>query len=371
MTPATNLRQRLTGLGLARVAPPVVDSALTGHCPDLAQRFRATEQLSQIGLTMKRLLRGGTLLCLALLAGTFSAWAQNYPVKPIRMFVAAGAGGTSDVIARAIAQKLSENLGQQVVVDNRPGANGVIGADAAAKAVPDGYSIILGSVSTHGSNPSFYTRLPYDPVRDFAPISMVGQAPYVIVVQPSFPANSVKEFIAQVQAKPGQINYGAGTNAARVGTEMFTSMTGIRLTHVPYKSTAQALTDLMAGQVQVIFEPLVTALPHIKAGKLKVLGITSAMRLPMVPDIPTVVEAGVAGYEYSGWLAMYAPAGVPRDVVQKLNTEIAKILPGIAERLRSLGFEPQATSPEQLSAYTKSEIAKYAKFVKEAGIQPE
>ncbi len=322
---------------------------------------------------MKSLLRGCVLLCAAVMAGVFPAWAQNYPAKPIRLIVAAGAGGTSDVIARAIAQKLAESLGQQVVVDNRPGANGVIGTEVAAKAAPDGYSIILGSVSTHGSNPSLYSRLPYDPVRDFAPITLVGQAPYVILVQPSFPANSVKEFIGQAKAKPGQINYGAGTNAARIGTEMFNSMTGISLTHIPYKSTAQALTDLMAGQLQVIFEPLVTALPHIKAGKLKVLGITSTRRLPMVPDIPTVAEAGVPGYEYSGWLAMYAPAGVPREVVQKLNAEIVKILnlPDIADRLRSVGFEPQPTSSEQLAAFTKAEVAKYARVVKEAGIQPE
>lgn len=300
-------------------------------------------------------------------------WAQGYPTKPIRFIVTQGPGGASDVVARTIAQKLSESLGQQVIVDNRSGANGIIGAEATAKAAPDGYTIGLGSSPILAINPSLYKQLPYDPVRDFAPIALIAKAFYVIVVHPSVPANSVKDLIVLAKAKPNQLNYGAGSSGARIGTEMFNSAAGVSLTYIPYKSAPPALTDLLAGHLDLILEPIPSAAPHIKTGKLKALAVSATKRLPQLPDVPTLAEAGVPGYEFSSWLSVYAPAGVPKDILEKLNAEIVKILniPDVVERLRSLGFEPQPSTPEQLATLTKSEIAKYAKVVKDAKIPVE
>ncbi len=313
------------------------------------------------------------VLVAAMTVRTELALAQSYPTKPIRFIVPQGAGGSSDVVARAIAQKLSESLGQQVVVENRPGANAIIGTEVAAKAAPDGYTIFLGTSITHAVNPSLYSRLSYDPLQDFAPITLVGQVYYLLLVHPSMPTNSVKDLITLAKAKPGQLNYAAGGHGTRIGTEMFNSMAGVRLTDIPYKSTTEALTGLLAGQVHVMFEAMITSLPHIKTGKLKALAVTSTKRLPMIPDIPTLAESDVPGYEYSAWIAIYAPAKVPKEILQRLNIEIIKILnmPDIMERLRSLGFELQPSSPEQLAVFTKSEIAKYAKVIKDARISVE
>ena len=302
-----------------------------------------------------------------------SVCAQGYPARPIRFIVGQGPGGASDVVARAIAQKLVERLGQQIIVDNRAGANGIIAMEAAAKAAPDGYTIALGSSPMLAINPSLYKQLPYDPVRDFSPIALVGVAPYVLVARPSLPANSVKDLVALAKSKPGQLNYGAGSSGTRIGTEMFNSAAGVSLTYIPYKSAPPALIDLLAGQVDLVLEPVMSASAHIKAGRLKALAVSTAKRVPQFPDVPTLSESGISGYEFSSWLSIHAPAGVPKNIVEKLNTEIVKILklPEIIDKLRSLGFEPQSSTPEELAAFTSAEIAKYAKVVKAAGIPAE
>lgn len=313
------------------------------------------------------------LLALAALSIVQSAGAQGYPTRPIRFIVGQGAGGASDVVARAIAQKLAERLGQQVIVDNRAGANGIIAMEATAKAAPDGYTIALGSSPMLAINPSLYRQLPYEPVRDFSPIALVGVASYVIVARPSLPANSVKELVALAKSKPGHLNYGAGSSGARIGTEMFNSAAGISLTYIPYKSAPQALTDLLSGQVDLVLEPVMSASAHIKADRLKALAVSTAKRVPQFPDIPTLAELGIPGYEFSSWLSIHAPAGTPKSIVEKLNTEIVRILklPEIVDQLRSIGFEPQPSTPEELAAFTVAEIAKYAKVVKTAGIPAE
>ncbi len=321
----------------------------------------------------RKILMGCVLLAVAL-AGTIEpALAQSYPSKPIRFIVTQGPGGASDIYARLIAQKLSESLGQQVLVDNRPGAEGIIGMEATAKAAPDGYTIVLTANSVLAMNPSLYKKLSYDPVRDFDPITMVGSVFYAILIHPSVPANSMKDFITLAKAKPNQLNYGSGGTVARIGTELFNLETGIRLTYVPYKSNPPALTDLLSGQLDLMLLPLGGAVPHVKTGKLKALAVTSPKRFLQLPDIPTMAEAGVPGFEFSAWVAIHAPAGVPKEILQKLNSEITKILgmPDVIERFRTMGFEPQPSTPEQLAAFTKSEIAKYAKVIKDAGIPQE
>ncbi|MCC7183298.1 MAG: hypothetical protein IOMNBAOH_01586 [Rhodocyclaceae bacterium] len=307
------------------------------------------------------------------LLGATLAWAQPYPHKPVKLIVGAGAGGTTDIVARLLAERLRPVLGQQVVVENRPGANGVIGTDVVAKSPADGYTLNLGSVSTHASNASLYSRLPYDPVRDFVAVALVGDAPYLPLVRPDFPAATLDAFIQSARARPGSFHYGAGTNAARIGTELIGLSARIKINHVPYRSTPQALADLLAGQIDLVFEPLVTALPQIKSGKLRALGVSSLARLPMLPNVPTMAESGLPGFEYTGWLAVYAPAGTPDDIVQKLNADINRILSNaeVVERMRQVGFEPRSGTAAQAAAFTRAEVAKYARVVKEAGIPVE
>jgi len=256
------------------------------------------------------------------------AAAQNYPTKPIRLVVPFPAGGTTDILARAAAQKLSEALGQQVVVDNRPGAGGNIGADIVAKSAPDGYTLLMGTVGTHAINPSLYTKMPYDHFKDFVPVVLVAGVPNVLVVTPSLPVNSVQDLIKLAKEKPGQINFassGSGTSIHLSG-ELFKTMTGVEMTHVPYKGSSPALTDLMGGQVQLMFDNLPSALPQIKGGKLRAIAVTSTKRAPALPDIPTMAESGLPGFEASSWFGVLAPAGTPPAVVTRINTEINKWL---------------------------------------------
>jgi len=321
----------------------------------------------------RKILMACVLLAVAMAGTSGLALAQSYPAKPIRFIVTQGPGGASDIYARLIAQKLSESLGQQVLVDNRPGAEGIIGMEATAKAAPDGYTIVLSASSVLAMNPSLYKKLPYDPVRDFDPITLLGSVFYALVVHPSVPANSLKDFITLAKAKPNQLNYGSGGTVAHIGTELFNLESGIRLTYVPYKSNPPALTDLLAGQLDMMLLPLGGAVRHVQSGKLKALAVTSPKRFPQLPDTPTMAEAGVPDLVFSAWVALHAPAGVPKEILQKLNAEMTKILsmPDVIERFRSMGFEPQSSSPEQLAAFTKSEIAKYAKVIKNAGISQE
>jgi tripartite-type tricarboxylate transporter receptor subunit TctC len=308
-----------------------------------------------------------------LLSLAFEAAAQPYPAKSIRLIVPFPPGGSADILARAIGQKAGEGLGQSFVVENRPGAGTAIGAEALAKSAPDGYAVMIGTVSSHAINPALNPKLPFDPVRDFTPISLVATIPFAMVVHPSVPASTVQEFVALARAKPGTLNYssaGSGTSNHLAG-ELLRSMTGIDIVHIPYKGSAPALNDLIAGQVSMMFDLVLTAAPHVRSGAVRGLAVTGAQRSSALPGLPTVAESGIPGYEVSAWFGIFAPAGVPQPVVQRLNAEFVKALqqPDLRQRLASQGAEPLTSTPAEFSAYLASEIDKWAKVVKAAGMK--
>lgn len=311
------------------------------------------------------------LFCLA----ASVAFAQGYPSKPVRMVVPFPPGGTTDILARAVGQKLSEAWGQQVVIDNRPGAGGNIGTDIVAKAPADGYTLLMGTVGTHAINASLYAKLPFDPIKDFAPVALVASVPNVLVVNATIPATSVKELIALAKSKPGQLNFASSGNGTSIhlSGELFKSMTGTSILHIPYKGSSPALADLIGGQTNMMFDNLPSSMGHIKSGKLRALAVTSAKRSPALPDVPTIAEAGVAGYEASSWFGVLAPAGTPKEIVAKINADIVKALgvPEIKERLSSQGAEPVGNTPEQFAAYIGTELVKWAKVVKDSGAKIE
>ena len=300
-----------------------------------------------------------------------NAFAQAYPTHSIRLVVPFPAGGTTDILARAAAQKLSESLGQAVVVDNRPGAAGNIGADLVAKSAPDGYTLLMGTVGTHAINPSLYAKMPYDHVKDFVPVVLVAGVPNVLAVYPAFPVNSVAELIALAKSKPGTINFassGSGTSIHLSG-ELFKTMAGVDMTHIPYKGSSPALTDLMGGQVQIMFDNLPSSLPLIKAGKLRAIAVTSLKRAPALPDVPTISESGLPGFEASSWFGVLAPAGTPAPIVAKLNADVNKWLqsPEAREQLLAQGANAAGGTPEQFAAHIRAETEKWAKVVKASG----
>ena len=302
---------------------------------------------------------------------TFATAQSAYPTKPIRIVVPFPAGGTTDILARAVAQRLTESFGQSVVVDNRPGAGGTIGAELVAKSAPDGYTMLMGTVGTHAINASLYAKMPYDHVRDFAPVVLVAGVPNVLVVNPAVPASNVQELIAYIKANPGKVNFassGSGTSIHLSG-ELFKTMTGLAMTHVPYKGSAPALADLLGGQVQLMFDNLPSALPQIKAGRLRALGVTSAQRAPALPDVPTIAESGLPGYEASSWFGLLAPAGTPQDVVAKVNGEVARWLasPEAKEKLLSQGANAAGGTPEDFVRHIAAETAKWQQVVKASG----
>jgi tripartite-type tricarboxylate transporter receptor subunit TctC len=287
------------------------------------------------------------------------------------MIVPFSAGGPSDVLARAIGQRLGESLGQPVIIENRPGAGGNIASDFVAKSPPDGYTLMIGTVGTHAINATLYGRLPFDTVRDFTPVALVATATIILVAHPSVPAMNVKELVALAKSKPNQLSFaspGSGTPQHLAG-ELFDTVAGIEMVHVPYKGAAPALNDLLGGQVTLGFVSLPAALPHVKAGKLKALGVTDSKRSAVAPEVPTISEAGLAGYEVENWYGVLAPAGTPRDVVNKLNSEIVKLLQtkDARELLNNQGFEILQSTPEQFAAYNKTEQVKWAKLVKLSG----
>ena len=315
----------------------------------------------------------GVIGALLLVVNGGQALAQAYPAKPIRLIVPLGAGGASDVVARVIAEKLGAQLGQAVIVENRPGAEGVIGMEAAARSAPDGYTLVIGSSTTLAANFSLRSKLPFHPVTDFAPVAMALKNSFnMLVINPDVPAQNLREFIALAKAKPGAMFYGTGTSGSKICVEMFKTMAGVNITMVNYKSSPQALNDLMGGQVQLVCEPVGTSIAAVTAGKLRALGTTSPARLPGAPNIPTVAEAGVPGFEYSAWVGVFAPAGTPRPIVDKLSAEIATVLrqSETAAKIVSVGFDPMIGGPEELAALLSREIARAAKVVKDAGIQP-
>jgi tripartite-type tricarboxylate transporter receptor subunit TctC len=312
-------------------------------------------------------------LLLILLAAMAQAMAQTYPDKPVRLIVPLSAGSAVDTLARIPAEKLSQMWGQQIVVDNRVGANGIIGTEAAAKAAPDGYTLLLANDAALATSPALYPKLPYDPVRDFAPISLAASIPVILVAHASQPFTSVKELVDYAKANPGKLHYASGGNgsAQHVPMEMFKQAAGIDLVHVPYKGLAPAFNDVVAGQVPVMFTGLSNAPQHIKAGRIRALAIGAARRSSAMPDLPTMQEAGVAGFDYSAWAGFLAPAGTPAPIVQKVNADLAKVLaqPDVREKLTALGFELAPGTPAEFGDMIRREIAKVAKVVKEAGIR--
>jgi len=324
---------------------------------------------------MKRKICIGILTASAFLALlNASALAQTaYPIKPIRMIVPFSPGGTSDTLARILGQKMTEAWGQQIVVDSRPGASGIIGTEIAMRAAPDGYTLMHGNMSQFAINPSLYARLPYETLRDFAPLSLIATAPQLLVVNPAVPAKSVKELIDLARAKPGTLNFGSGGvgTLAYVGGEMFKSATGVNMVHISYKGTVLALNDLLGGQVQVLFSDMPIALPHAKTGKLRALAVTGAQRTPLVAGMPTVAESGVPGYALVNWWGIFAPRGVPAPVAAKLTAEIVRIhaLPDLKERYAALGVEATSSTSGEFAAYIKAEAARFAKVLRDTGVK--
>jgi len=312
---------------------------------------------------------------LALSAPHAAAAAEPYPARPVRFVVAFPPGGGTDIIARSIAQKLGERLGQQVLIDNRPGAGGNIGTDLVAKSSPDGYTLLMGSAGPLAINASLFARMPFDPIKDLAPVTLAASTPNVLVVHPSLPAATVRELIALAKARPGEINFassGHGTPAHLAG-ELFNSMAGVKLIHVPYKGAAPALADLLGGQVQLMFSTMPPALPHVRDGKLRALAVTSLKRSPAAPDLPTVDEIALPGFEANTWHGVVVPAGTPAAIVARLNREIVAILhlPDVVERLSGQGAEALGSTPEEFAAYIKSESVKWAKVVRDSGAKAE
>jgi len=308
--------------------------------------------------------------CALLAFAAFAAFAQDYPNKPIRFIVPQPPGGTSDIVARAFAQKLAENVHQQVVVDNRAGASGTIGTDLAAKSTPDGHTIVL-AYTTHTTTPGIYGKLPYDPVADFAPVTILTAAPLLLVVHPKIPVTTVKELIAYAKPRPGELNFCSAGNGSgsHLAGELFNTMTGVKLTHIPYKGSGPAITELIGGQVQLMFAGIVPIDPHVKAGRLRAIAVSSPQRAASIPQIPTIAEAGLPGFEVVGWYGVLAPARTPPAIVARLNRELLAILqtPEIRDRLKREGAEPVGNSPAEFTAFLKTDLARWAKVIKTAG----
>ena len=313
-----------------------------------------------------------TALAALLLSAAACAWAQAYPSRVVRVVVPLGSGGTTDVPGRIVAQRLSAALGQQFIVENKAGAGGTIGADFVAKSKPDGYTLLL-TATPHVITANLYKNLPYNALTDFAPVIRVASGPYVLTVHPSLGVGSVRELIALAKTQPGKIDYASSGNgsAQHLVGAMFAYMAGIQLTHVPYKGSSQAQQDLVAGMVKVGFPGTPIVIPHVKSGRLKALAVTTAQRSPHMPDVPTIAEAGVPGYEALVWVGLLAPAGTPPEIVARLNSEITKLLraPDVQQLLASSGVDPTPTTPEEFGAYLKNEFDKWGKVVRDSGAQ--
>ncbi len=308
-----------------------------------------------------------------LMSGAEAPAQKAWPEKPIRMIVPFSPGGTSDTLARILGQKLNESWGQQIVVDSRPGASGIIGSEIAMRAPADGYTLMHGNISQFAINPFIFNKIPYETLRDFVPLSLVATAPQLFVVNPSVAAKSVKELIELARAKPGALNFGSGGvgTLAYVGGEMFKSATGVNIVHISYKGTVLALNDLIGGQVQILFSDMPIALPHSKTGKLRALAVTGAKRSPLVAGMPTVAESGVPGFTLVNWWGILAPRGVPPPVVDKLAKEIARVhtLADITERYANLGVEATGNTSAEFAAYIKAEEARFSRVLKETGVK--
>jgi len=319
-------------------------------------------------------MRAGKILALiALCVAALAASAQGYPSKPIRIVVGFPPGGGNDIVARLVGAKMQEAWGQPVVIDNKPGANSIIAAEFVAKSAPDGYTLLVNATGGMSVNPVLYSKLPYNTLRDFVSVSMIGMFPMVLAVTQSLPVNSVQELIAYAKTNPGKLNYSAGSTAFQVATEMFKQMTGTDIKHIPYKGSVQAINAVIAGDVQMTIVDSPPVLPHIKGKQLKGLAVTSATRAVSAPELPTLAEAGVPGYEMNLWIGAFAPAGTPGEIAARLTAEVARIvkLPDVREKLAAMGVQPVGNTSEQFAEMIKTEIAKYGPVVKAANIKAE
>ncbi|HEV8517896.1 MAG TPA: tripartite tricarboxylate transporter substrate binding protein [Burkholderiales bacterium] len=325
--------------------------------------YRRTQQKIAIALVVATTLAATTSL------------AQNYPAKPIRLVVPFTPGGSTDLVARIVAQKLEQAWGQQVIVENRPGAGGNIGVDYVAKSAPDGYTLIFGHIGTFGFGPSFYPKLPYDPIRDFAPIILYAMVPNMLVVHPSLPAKSVRELIALAKARPGQLNYGSSGSgsASHLAVEYFKLLSKTDITAIAYRGTGPMVIDLIAGQISLTITGVPPLYPQVKAGRLRGIAVASAKRLTLLPELPSIAEAGVPGYESTTWFGPLAPAKTPKDIIVKINTQLMQTLqsPDVRERFAAEGIEALGGTPDQFAEYIRSEIARWGRVIKEAGVRPE
>lgn len=312
-------------------------------------------------------------IILFLLIYSASLGAAEYPARAIRIIVPFGPGGPSDILARTVGQKLTEAWGQQVVIDNRPGANGVVGSELAARSAPDGYTLVMGTAGTHGINANLYPKLPYDTVRDFAPITRVGLAPYVLVAHPSLPARSVKELIKFARARPGELTWASGGSPTQLAAELFKKEARIKAVVVPYKGNAPAVSAVLSGEVSLVFGGIAQSIPQVKAGRLRALGVASLQRSAVTPEVPTIAESGLPGFEASGWYGLLAPGATPRAIVERLHAEVVRILrlPDVRQQLRAEAFEPPADTPDEFAAVIRAELAKWAPIVRETGLRPD
>ena len=299
--------------------------------------------------------------------------AQDYPSKPLRMIVPFPPGGVTDIVARAVAAKLAIELGQAVVVENRAGASGVIGAEAGARSPADGYTLVMGNISTLAINPVTFAKLPYDPIASFDPISMVAIQPLIVAVHPSLPVKSLSELVQYAKSQPGKLNYGTAGSSIHLAVEFFSTAAGIKMNHIPYKGSAPALTDLIGGQVQVLFDPFSSIYPFVASGKVKALAVTTDKRSATAPTLPTVAESGYANFDVSSWQGIVVPAGTPKAVIQRLNRDLVKVLstPEMKERFAQYSAVTAASTPEQFSSYIKQENARWQKVAIDAGVKPE
>jgi len=322
------------------------------------------------------ILHPSSLILVAALAGILpAAQAQQYPTRPVRFVVPFAPGGSTDTLARTLGVKLADSLGQQVVIDNRPGGNGDLGMLIVAQAPPDGHTLLLGYIANLAIAPSLHTKMPYDPTRDYAPITQIATSPNVMTANSAVPVKGLKDLIALAKAKPGAVNF-ASTGVASVGHltgELLNSLAGMKMTHVPYKGGGQAIIGLLSGEVQVMFTGFSAAMPHIKSGKIRSLAVTGAKRSPALADVPTIAEQGFPGLEATAWYGVLAPAGTPRPIVMRLHGDVLKALkqPDVIQRLEALGFEIVGSTPEHLGSYIKTEIRKWEKVVKASGARPD
>ena len=314
-----------------------------------------------------------TIVVACALAGSATSVLAQYPAKAIRIIVPLAAGGPSDLLARVVGQKMSEAWSQPVVIDNRAGANGVVGCELVAKSAPDGYTLLMGTSGTHGINAALFAKLPYDTINDFAPIARLGVAPYVLVAHPSLPVQGVTDLLRLARSRPGEIAIAAGGSASHLASELFKSMARINLLLIPYKGNSLAVTAVLGGEVSLVFGNIAQSSPQVKAGRLRALGVTSSRRSPAMPDVRTIAESGVPGFDTSTWYGMLAPAGTPRAVVDKINAEIVRVLqlPEVRERLAAEAFELPADTPDQFAAIIRAEMSRWAKLVKETGARIE